>query len=210
MILCWSAKGGSGTTVVAASLALVIARSAPTLLVDTAGDLAAALGIAEPSGPGLGDWLSSAVADADSLHRIAVQAAPNLHLVARGACGSITTEQWARLAAATQRTEPCTVIDLGTSVPPPALADTAEQSLLVIRPCYLALRRVVQRGHTPDGVVLVGEPGRALNASDVARSVGAPVMAQIPYDPAVARAVDAGLLAARLPRSIAGPLEELT
>jgi hypothetical protein len=114
------------------------------------------------------------------------------------------------LAAAAQRTEPCAVIDLGTTAPPTALADAAEQSLLVIRPCYLALRRVVERGHTPDGVVLVGEPGRALNAGDVARSVGAPVVAQIPYDPAVARAVDAGLLAARLPRSISGPLEELT
>ena len=213
MIICWSAKGGSGTTVVAASLALVIARSAPTLLIDTAGDIPAALGIAEPSGPGVLDWLSSPVADTASLHRLGVHAAPSLHVVARGSGGPITPEQWTRLGsatAATSATEPCTIIDLGTTPPPPGLEDVAEQSLLVIRPCYLALRRVVERGLTPTGVVVVAEPGRALTAADVARSVGAPVVAQIPYDPAVARAVDAGLLAARMPRSISGPLEELT
>lgn len=209
MIICWSAKGGSGTTVVAASLALVIARSAPTLLVDTEGDVPATLGIAEPSGPGVRDWLGSSVADTESLHRLAVHAAPGLHLVPRGAGGPIAGEQWNRLGAATTGAEPCTVIDLGTTTPPPQLVSAAEQSLLVIRPCYLALRRVVERGLTPTGVVVVTEPGRALTATDVARSVGAPVVAQIPYDPAVARAVDAGLLAARMPRSLSGPLEAL-
>ena len=47
LILC-SAKGGSGTTVVAASLALLHAQRGPCLLVDLAGDLPAALGIAGP------------------------------------------------------------------------------------------------------------------------------------------------------------------
>lgn len=210
MIVCWSAKGGSGTTVVAASLALLIARSAPTLLIDTAGDIPAALGVAEPSGPGVLDWLSSPVADVESLHRLGVHAAPSLHVVARGSGGPVTSEQWARLGAVTKVAEPCTVIDLGTSTPSPELAHAAEHSLLVVRPCYLALRRAVECGHTPTGVVVVAEPGRALHAADVARAVGAPVLAQIPYDPAVARAVDAGLLAAHMPRSLSGPLEELT
>jgi hypothetical protein len=31
-------------------------------------------------------------------------------------------------------------------------------------------------------------------------------VAEVPYDPAIARAVDAGLLAGRLPRSIVQPL----
>ena len=35
---------------------------------------------------------------------------------------------------------------------------------------------------------------------------GAPVVAELPFDPAVARSVDAGLLASRLPRSVAQPL----
>lgn len=46
------------------------------------------------------------------------------------------------------------------------------------------------------------EPGRALDRTDVETVVGAPVQAEVPLDPAVARAVDAGLLASRLPRGL--------
>ncbi|MFZ2440837.1 MAG: hypothetical protein WAW51_00670, partial [Ilumatobacteraceae bacterium] len=62
MFLCWSAKGGSGTTVVSAALALVLSHRRPALLVDLAGDAPAALGIAEPAGPGVADWLASPTA----------------------------------------------------------------------------------------------------------------------------------------------------
>ena len=48
--LCWAAKGGSGTTVVAASTAL--ANRHPTLLVDLDRDQPLVLGIAEPDSPG--------------------------------------------------------------------------------------------------------------------------------------------------------------
>jgi hypothetical protein len=51
-------------------------------------------------------------------------------------------------------------------------------------------------------VVLVTEPGRALDRGDVERVVGAPVRAEVAVDPAVARAVDAGLLVSRLPRGL--------
>ena len=55
--VCWSVKGGSGTTVVAATLAL----SCPTdsLLVDLDGELPAVLGLPEPAGQGVADWLAS-------------------------------------------------------------------------------------------------------------------------------------------------------
>ena len=53
--VCWAAKGGSGTTVVAAAMA--IAATTPTLLIDLAGDVPAVLGIPEPDGPGVFDWL---------------------------------------------------------------------------------------------------------------------------------------------------------
>ena len=80
------------------------------------------------------------------------------------------------------------------------------QSLLVTRACYLALRRAVMLDARPTGVVLVDEPGRSLGAVDIANTLHAPVVAQIPYDPQVFRKVDAGLLAARLPRSLTQPL----
>ena len=58
-------------------------------------------------------------------------------------------------------------------------------------------------------VVLIEEPGRKLDAVDVEHSLGVPVEAVVLVDPAVARAVDAGLLLARLPttlRRALGPL----
>lgn len=107
-----------------------------------------------------------------------------------------------RLADDTRRV----VVDCGTAPESvtAVLAERADQSVLVTRPCYLALRRLVsQRLPRPTGVVVVREPGRVLSSDDMACVVGAPIVAEIEYDPAVARAVDAGLLlAARLPRSL--------
>ena len=54
----------------------------------------------------------------------------------------------------------------------------------------------------PRPVVLLREPQRALTAVDVELAVGAPVVATIDVDPAVARAVDAGLLVGRPPRGL--------
>ena len=60
MIVCWSVKGGSGTTVVASTLALVHAEKSShgALIVDLAGDVPAVLGLAEPSGIGVGEWFT--------------------------------------------------------------------------------------------------------------------------------------------------------
>jgi CO dehydrogenase nickel-insertion accessory protein CooC1 len=66
MIVCWSVKGGSGTTVVASTLALVHAAqsSRGALIVDLAGDVPAVLGLAEPTGIGeLFDTVLSGIFD---------------------------------------------------------------------------------------------------------------------------------------------------
>lgn len=54
---CWSAKGGSGTTVVAVALAVLLGRDSDfgSVLVDLDGDGPTVLGVPEPSGPGLSD-----------------------------------------------------------------------------------------------------------------------------------------------------------
>ena len=57
--------------------------------------------------------------------------------------------------------------------------------------------------------VLVTEPGRCLGKVDIERALGIEVAAELPWDPGVARAVDAGLLQARLPTSLARPLGRL-
>lgn len=206
MFLCWSAKGGSGTTVVAAALALVLSRQRPTLLVDLAGDAPAALGLPEPAGPGLVDWLASTTADAAALQRLAVPATDALQLLPRGSGSASHAARWRDLAEALTAMASTVVLDAGTGAPPAELFAVAPHRLLVTRPCYLSLRRAVASGLQPTGIVLLDEPGRALAARDVERSLGAPVVAELAYDPAVARAVDAGLLASRLPRSLAHSL----
>ena len=114
--------------------------------------------------------------------------------------------RWSQLADAFRTFGTELVIDAGTGVPPEPLVELATHTYLVIRPCYLAVRRAVRDAVVPTGVILVGEPGRALSARDVERTLGAPVVAEVPFDPAIARAVDSGLLAARLPRTLTQPL----
>ena len=218
LVSCWSAKGGVGTTVVAASLGLVLARSSPegVLLVDLAGDLPAVLGLSDGDGPGLADWFAAgADVPVDALSRLEQHPAPGLDLLARGSRplddavpGGGRAGVLAGLLAADART---VVVDCGSgpvdSVGPAiTLAAEATHSLLVTRPCFLALRRALAAPIRPSGVVLVTEEGRTLSKRDVEEVLGVPVRAQIPVDKTVARAVDAGLLSSRLPSLLERPL----
>lgn len=199
MFICWSVKGGSGTTVVSCALAMSLGRTRPTLLVDLAGDVPAALGIGDPAGPGAGDWASSPMGDGAALDRLAVPVADGVRLIARGS-GSVPPDRMAHLRHALMASDGACVVDAGLGEPPPEFRDGCT-SLLVIRPCYLAIRHAVSCGVQPSGIVVVSEPSRALSAADISRALGAPVVAAIPFDPAISRSVDAGLLAARLPRA---------
>ncbi|HEX9993018.1 MAG TPA: hypothetical protein VGB14_08840 [Acidimicrobiales bacterium] len=282
LISCWSAKGGCGTTVVSVALALLLARSASAgaLLVDLAGDVPAALGVPEPDGAGVLDWLAAGPdTPADALSRLERVAAPGLAVLPRG---SGRADPWSTtgatpgrpaggaVGAATERAGPAggrsaqpdpavahrpdvpagvvaadppgdhpagrpggrrviahrpdllagvlaadprpVVADCGTVGPDDpgdpglTLAASASVSLLVLRPCFLALRRAAAAPVRPSGVVVVDEPGRSLGRQDVEDVLGVPVRAEVRWDPAVARAVDAGLLAARLPRALARSL----
>jgi len=206
MLLCWSAKGGSGTTVVTAALSLVRAHAHSTTIADLCGDVPAVLGLPEPSGPGLTDWLASPDADVNALERLAVDVHEGVRLLPRGAAPMPPVPRWAELAAALHVVDAEVVIDAGTGEPPEDLALWADQSLLVTRPCYLALRRLLALHARPTGIVLVREPNRHLRAADVEHCVGVPVVAEVPFDPQVWQRVDAGLLSGRLPRSLSTPL----
>ena len=204
-VSCWSAKGGSGTTVVAAALSLLLGRVAPGggLLVDLAGDAPAALGLGELTGPGARTWLGAEATPPDALARLEVPAVEGLHLLPAGSpSGPLRSERAALLASLLAADARAVVVDCGPLDSPAAitLAGRATISLLVLRPCYLALRRAQAAPIRPSGVVLVSEPGRALGRADVEAVLGVPVRAVVPWDPAVARCVDAGLLARRLPR----------
>jgi hypothetical protein len=198
LTVCYAVKGGSGATVTAAALALATPRD--ILLVDLDGELPTALGIAEPSGDGIAEW-STTTADVALLELLTVEVNRTTRLLPRGHQPlDANCERWNELATWLTKQSGDVIVDAGTRPPPPPLIDAADQTLLVTRACYLALRRAVSTPDRPTGIVLVSEPGRALRAADVERAVGVPVVTQLDVDPAVARAVDAGLLAARLPR----------
>ena len=66
MLVCfWSPKGGSGTSVIAAAAALVLARETDARVVDLAGDQPAVLGLAHDPVPGLLDWMRAGPGRAD-------------------------------------------------------------------------------------------------------------------------------------------------
>lgn len=213
LIALWSPKGGSGTTVVAAACSLVLARTSGCRLADLGGDHAAVLGLPSDPSPGLAEWLAVAPdAPTEALERLAVEVAPRCTLVPRGA-GDLPDDPaaGAALAVALRDGAVPTVLDAGSGTLPPAAraaVEVADASLVVVRGCYLALRRaaadpLVVRSA---GVVLVHERGRSIGARDVAEVLGRPVLASVEARASVARAVDAGVLAARLPDSLARPL----
>jgi hypothetical protein len=207
--LCWAAKGGSGTTVVATALALSSPR--PSLLVDLDGEIPAVLGLPEPDRPGVAEWLLSDTS-ADHLAELLIDIAPRTWLLpwqsatADNLHHSVDRHdaRWALLGDWLHDWSSqwgCDVtVDVGTRVPPEPLATRADRSLLVTRPCYLSLRRAVRSTVRPTGVILVDEPGRGLAQRDVEHALGVPIEAVVSLDPTVSRAVDAGLLASRLPR----------
>lgn len=218
LIACWSPKGGSGTTVVTCALALTVAARRPAaepgvVLADLAGDVPAVLGMPAPPGPGLVDWLAAGTdAPVDALGRLEIEATSGVRLLpwagpgpAAGEphrCGdAVRGELLATLLAADSR---AVVADCGRAASGAglALAAGANISLLVLRPCYLALRRALEAPVRPSGVILVTEPGRAVTRHDVEDVLGVPVRAEVEHDTAVARAVDAGLLATRVPRAL--------
>jgi hypothetical protein len=211
LVACWSSKGGAGTTVVAAALALVMARRAEGggLLVDLAGDCPAVLGLPDPVGPGVAGWLAAGPEiPPDALGRLEEPVAGGLSILPRGA-GELVEARGDVLAALLAADHRPVVVDCGTDPrgAPLAVAAGATRSVLVTRPCFLALRRALTVPLRPSEVVLLTEPGRSLTRHDVEECVGAPVVAEVAVDPAVARAVDAGLLATRLPLGLARELD---
>lgn len=203
LMTCWGAKGGVGTTTVATALAVLSSDRERTLFVDLAGDAAVALGVTEPDGPGLDDWLCSATTDRAALGRLTIEITPSLRLLPPGRRGDPPADL-DRLVEVLDHEPGPVVVDGGLVrtdrdriVP---LLEVSDQSVLVTRPCYLALRRAMALGVHPSAAVVVSEPGRALRSGDVGRAIDATVIAEVPADPAVARAVDAGLAVARLPR----------
>ncbi len=210
LLTCWSVKGGAGTTVVAAALASSLARhhaaSGGALVVDLAGDMPVILGFPDPRDPGLTGWTrASGEVAGDALARLELSVGTHLSLLPRGTGAAGPASRHAVLAGLLAADPRPVVVDAGVVddlSPALPLVAGATRSLLVTRPCSLSLHRAVDAPIRPSGVILLTEPGHPYGADEVEHMVGAPVVAQVPVDPAVARAVDGGTFSAHLPRSL--------
>lgn len=211
VVALWSAKGGAGVTVCAVGAGLAAARAGvDTLVVDARGDVPAACGVAEPT-HGIWDWAASPSPTPAALGRIERRLVGRLSLLGAGestprSSGGGAVAILARLLLDEPRQ---VVVDLGrltgdVDAPEVHLADRLRDGgasmFLVTRACYLGLRSATRLGFRPDGIVVVREPGRALQDDDLSAVIGAPVVTCIDVDPTVSRAVDAGLLLDRQPR----------
>jgi MinD-like ATPase involved in chromosome partitioning or flagellar assembly len=212
LVALWSPKGGSGTSVVAAALALVSAGRGDTRLVDLAGDQPAILGLPPaPSPASLGEWLAAGPSTpTEWLEEIAVPVVPGLSLLAGGPSARASSPEAGAALAVALRDSGLVVVDTGSGADDidgaaRAMIDVADAAVTVLRPCYLALRRAVAdaRLGSTAAAILVEEPGRALDADDVAAVLGIPVVGRVPVRAEIGRAVDAGVLRDRLPTALA-------
>jgi len=215
LVSCWSAKGGSGATVVAAAIAAVrgARNDHGALLVDVGGDLPTALGLPEPDGPGLTEWLAAgASVPADALARLEVPVRPGLRLLPRGRAALDDPDRAEVLAALLAGDPRTVVIDVGVVRAGPGqgpaadvarvLAASATESLLVTRCCFLSGQRASRLSLRPTGIVLLTERGRSLGRWEIEDMIGAPVVAEVPIDPEIFRAADSGSLGRRVPRGL--------
>jgi hypothetical protein len=202
--------------VLAAACAIVLARdthAGGVRLADLDGDQPAIFGLGVDPAVGLGDWLRAGPeAPTEALDRLAVEAAPGIALLA---CGSgertlaplVAAEAGAALAVALRDGPLPAVVDCGRASEPAtrAVAEVADVTVVVVRGCYLALRRAVHApALTPTNcAVLVEEGDRSLSAKEVVDVLDVPVLARVGVRTSVFRAVDAGVLAMRLPESLA-------
>lgn len=206
VIAVWSVKGGVGVTSVAALLAMAsVERAEDVLIVDMCGDVPAVLGVDETlDAPGLVEWCALGRPDGEAMARIEVDARTGLRIVPRGT-GELRGNA-AELVDVLSTSRRTVIIDCGfVSEADPFRSEVVKKSavsLLVMRECFLNLRAAQRSAITPTGVVVVKEPRRHLGRADVESVTGVPVVAELAVDHGIARAIDAGLLSARLPRPL--------
>ena len=156
LVALWSAKGGSGTSVFTAACALVLARDAHDTdrphgvrIADLAGDQPAIFNLGTDPELGLADWLAAGPeAPTDALDRLLVEVAAGIGLLpwgGRDPAAVPAAEAGAALAVALGHGSVTTLVDCGTARDPAsrAVVEVADVSLVVLRGCYLALRRAV-------------------------------------------------------------------
>ncbi|MBI2168996.1 MAG: hypothetical protein HYU28_05785 [Actinobacteria bacterium] len=162
------ARGGQGTSTVAAVLAVLASARSRTILVSR-----------DPAA-------SRAILGVPALDRTGrlTEVSPRLFVA-----GDDTVAE--------SEEDTTVIVDdtrLGAQREPWPAPDTAWRWLVLRGPCYVALEAAVAGGWNPHGVILLREPKRALRAVDVAQVLDVPVVAEVPFSHEVSRSIDAGTL----------------
>jgi septum formation inhibitor-activating ATPase MinD len=204
--VCYSAKGGQGCTTVTAALAVL---EPDAIVIDIGGDVPTVLGFPEPYGLGICDLLADTQPiDLATLDKITIRT-DTIRLIPAGQtpASEVSADRWTELANVLMTVGRSVFLDAGNNTA--AASVPADRRLLIVRACYLALRRAIALPVRFDQAIVIVEPGRALSVTDIESALGIPVTAEIPIDPAIARAIDAGLFATRLPRQLGRVLAHL-
>ena len=230
---CWSAKGGTGTSTMAAAFAVRAAAAlekagvdegaagGPVTLVDLRGDMNALLGMmSRGAGPvsGRDPWPAGAEAmDPAEVGRGVIAAAGervgkcmmlvDLHDPAAGSVCDPASEKFPILLRAVCEASSVVVVDAGTDEADRAssIAETMPnvRPVMVVRNCYLSIRKAEARGASErSDVVLVEETQRSLGRRDVAAALNARGLHRVVWDARVARSVDAGTMVSMLAPSL--------
>ena len=192
IVVCRSPKGGSGTTITSAALAMMLAAQhrGGGYIVDLAGELAPALGIPDPP--------DTQPVDVNASLKLLSFAPRGLH--------TPVEHNWKEVANQLLSYDAPVVIDVGTGELNESFERIANRTFLVLRPCYLALRKAsnkMSHGYLrSDGIIVLEESGRALTPTAIATVLKTPIVSTIKVDPSVSRAADAGLLSSRIPAAL--------
>lgn len=133
LIVCWAAKGGSGTTVTCATETLT--HPGPVLLVGLDNDLPDVLATTPPPHGGVGGWLTAGQ-PRDHLDRLTprtIDASTRFLTGGRPTHGNITNDRWTQLADWLHQQPGTVIVDAGTRTPPQGLLDAADRRLLLTR-----------------------------------------------------------------------------
>jgi hypothetical protein len=209
----WGVRGGAGVTTVAAAMALSAAqREQGALLVDLGGDALELLARGGVADPGVAEWLRARPDVMGCWSGRTLRVGERLTLAPRGV-GLLDGGSAALRLFRELDDDPRNVIvdcgQLGQSGSSPhtaagqLIARRAHHSFLVTRACRLAMRRLRTTPVRCTAVIVVREPGRGLSAEEIETAADAPVVAELPWDPAVAWAVDHDGFAGGVPDSLA-------
>lgn len=215
-IALYGAKGGQGVTTAAAALAFeAFSPARPGLLVGLGGDLAGVAGC-QP-GKGLADTAATGFAPSQLAGLVVPTSSPGVGFLPAGS--GLWPDADPPEALVGWLADNNAVVDIGVAVGDSTgdaagpfrrgVLARADCRLLVARDCFPAFKRSVGLDPRPDGILLVSEENRSVGAEEYQRAVGAPVLAIVPLDPAVHRAVDGSTLHLERPESLRAAVGEM-